>query len=146
MGHKSDTLDSRIAKIAARQHGVVTLGQLEGAGLGSKAITIRARRRQLLRVHRGVYALGAFPTSHRQRWMAAVLACGEGAVLSRGSAAALWGLLRPIDGPVHVSVPTTSGRLSRGGIRLHHRRPRRHRPSLPPPSRSPPSGANGGST
>jgi hypothetical protein len=27
--------------------------------------------------------------------MAAVLACGEGAVLSHGSAAVLWGLLKP---------------------------------------------------
>lgn len=51
--------------------------------------------------------------------MAAVLACGEGAVLSHGSAAALWGLLRPIGGPVHVSVPSRSGRGKRSGIVLH---------------------------
>ncbi len=51
--------------------------------------------------------------------MAAVLACGEGAVLSHHSAAALWELLRPIDGPIHVSVSTTTGRISRQGIRLH---------------------------
>ncbi|HKO39078.1 MAG TPA: DUF559 domain-containing protein [Solirubrobacterales bacterium] len=51
--------------------------------------------------------------------MAAVLACGKGAVLSHGSAAALWKLLRPLDGPVHVSVPTTSGRKPRRGIHLH---------------------------
>ena len=40
-------------------------------------------------------------------------------MLSHGSAAALWRLLRPIGGPVHVSVPTTSGRVSRRGIHLH---------------------------
>lgn len=51
--------------------------------------------------------------------MAAVLACGDGAVLSHHSAAALWELLRPIDGPVHVSVPTTTGRIARRGIHLH---------------------------
>jgi len=51
--------------------------------------------------------------------MAAVLACGEGAVLSHSSAAALWELLRPIDGPVHVSIPTQQKRRSRQGIRLH---------------------------
>jgi len=51
--------------------------------------------------------------------MAAVLACGDGAVLSHTSAAVLWELLKPIDGPIHVSVPTTSGRRSRRGIRLH---------------------------
>jgi hypothetical protein len=51
--------------------------------------------------------------------MAAVLACGEGAALSHGSAAALWGYLRPIPGPVDVSVSTRSGRRRRSGIRLH---------------------------
>ena len=51
--------------------------------------------------------------------MAAVLACGPGAVLSHVSAAVLWKLLKPIDGPVHVSVSTTSGRKKRRGIYLH---------------------------
>jgi len=51
--------------------------------------------------------------------MAAVLACGEGAVLSHGSAAALWGLLRPLEGPLEVTVPTAHGRARRRGIRLH---------------------------
>lgn len=53
--------------------------------------------------------------------MAAVLACGKGAVLSHGSAAALWGLLRPLDGPVDVSIPTDAGRAKRRGIRIHRR-------------------------
>lgn len=54
--------------------------------------------------------------------MAAVLACGEGAVLSHTSAAALWGLLRPIGGPVHVSSPSLNGRRRRAGIRIHRTR------------------------
>jgi uncharacterized protein DUF559 len=76
--------------------------------------------------------------------MAAVLACGAGAVLSHASAAILWKLLYPIDGPVHVSVPTTSGREKRRGIHLHRC------PSLdqaqPPeePSPSPSSNWQGG--
>jgi len=51
--------------------------------------------------------------------MAAVLASGSGAALSHGSAAALWGLLRPMEGPVDVSVATRAGRARRVGIRLH---------------------------
>jgi len=74
--------------------------------------------------------------------MAAVLACGEGAVLSHGSAAALWELLRPIDGPVHVSIPTQQNRRSRRGIHLHRC------PSLAdlssPPSSLPIRGGRGG--
>jgi len=63
--------------------------------------------------------------------MAAVLACGEGAVLSHGSAASLWGLLKPIEGPTHVSTPSTSGRSRRRGIHLHRTQ------SLAEPSPSP---------
>jgi very-short-patch-repair endonuclease len=51
--------------------------------------------------------------------MAAVLACGAGAVLSHGSAAALWGLWPGSSGPVDVSTPARSGRRKRTGIRLH---------------------------
>ncbi|HMI81532.1 MAG TPA: DUF559 domain-containing protein [Solirubrobacterales bacterium] len=74
--------------------------------------------------------------------MAAVLACGEDAVLSHSSAAALWDLLRPIDGPVHVSVPTTSGRKSRRGIHLHRCPSLTRLPS--PPSSLPIRGGRGG--
>lgn len=51
--------------------------------------------------------------------MAAVLACGSGAVLSHGAAAVHWGLLRPLDGPVDVTVPNHNGRKRRRGIRIH---------------------------
>jgi very-short-patch-repair endonuclease len=53
--------------------------------------------------------------------MAAVLACGDGAVLSHGSAAVHWGLLRPLAGPIEISIPTHNGRRRRAGIRLHRR-------------------------
>jgi hypothetical protein len=51
--------------------------------------------------------------------MAAVLACGHGAVLSHGAAAVHWGLLRPLDGPIDITVPTHHGRKRRRGIRIH---------------------------
>jgi hypothetical protein len=119
MGHKSDTPDSRIGEIAKRQHGVVSLRQLEEVGVSRYAVAKRVNRGRLHRVHQGIYMVGHRAPSHRARFMAAVLACGPGAVLSHTSAAVLWELLRPLDGPVHVSVPTTSGRKSRHGIRLH---------------------------
>jgi very-short-patch-repair endonuclease len=68
--------------------------------------------------------------------MAAVLACGDGAVLSHHSAAALWKLLRPLDGPIHVSIPTTNGRAAQRGIHLH-RCPSLFTPAEPSPSPSP---------
>src|SRR3954451_4322934 len=112
MPNKSDTVDAWIARVAARQHGVVTAKQLAAAGLGRAAISERTGVGRLHRLHRGVYAVGHSAPSHHQRWMAAGLACGDGAVLSHGSAAALWELLKPLDGPIHVSVPSTSGRTA----------------------------------
>lgn len=53
--------------------------------------------------------------------MAAVLACGKGAVLSHRTAAVLWGLLKPYGGAIDVSVPSTSGRAKQPGISLHRR-------------------------
>jgi very-short-patch-repair endonuclease len=88
-------------------------------GLGTSGISKRVRRGLLYRLHHGVYSVGHPGTSLEKRWMAAVLACGDDAGLSHLSAAALWGLLRPRAGPVHVSVPVPNGRRKRKGIRLH---------------------------
>jgi very-short-patch-repair endonuclease len=89
--------------------------------MSSDAVRRRVERGVLHRLHQGVYAVGHLAIDHQGRWMAAVLASGRDAVLSHGSAAAHWGLLRPLDGPVDVSVPTRAGRRRRGGIRLHRR-------------------------
>jgi very-short-patch-repair endonuclease len=119
MGRKSDPLDREIGRIAAQQHGVITTAQLVSAGIGTSGITKRVCRGGLYRLYQGVYSVGHCGISREKRWMAAVLACGEGAALSHGSAAALWGLLRPVEGPIEVSVPTRAGRRKRRGIRLH---------------------------
>jgi very-short-patch-repair endonuclease len=131
MREENDTRDLEMARIAARQHGVVSVEQLHEVGLGKSAISRRLKRGRLHRIHRGVYAVGHKALSWHGRWMAAVLACGEGAVLSHGSAAALWGLLRPLEGPTHISTPSTSGRTTRRGIHVHRC------PSLIQPSSSP---------
>jgi hypothetical protein len=51
--------------------------------------------------------------------MAAVLALGDPAVVSHLSAAALWGMLKPTEGPIHVTLPGDGGRLRRPGICIH---------------------------
>jgi very-short-patch-repair endonuclease len=119
VGDKSANADLEIAVIAGRQHGVVTIRQLRSVGLGRHAVELRVARGRLHRVHQGVYAVGHAGLSEEGRYLAAVLACGDGAVLSHASAAALWGLLDPIDGPVHVSVASSNGRRRRAGIAIH---------------------------
>jgi very-short-patch-repair endonuclease len=51
--------------------------------------------------------------------MAALLALGGNAAISHQSAAALWGMLRPHSGPVHVTLPGDGGRRKRRGIKIH---------------------------
>jgi len=55
-------------------------------------------------------------------WLAAVLAVGDGAVLSHTSAVALWQFLRPMPGPIHVTVCGDGGRKERRGLRIHRSR------------------------
>jgi very-short-patch-repair endonuclease len=108
-----DPLDQRIAGMATRQHGVISRAQLLAIGAGSSAIGRALEAGRLHRVHRGVYAVGHPLLTRHGRFMAAVLACGEGAVLSHGSAALLWGLPWPDSARVHVTVPTPGGRATR---------------------------------
>jgi very-short-patch-repair endonuclease len=119
MVDKSANRDVELARVAARQHGVVSTAQLVALGLSREAVRKRALSGRLHRLHRGVYAVGhAAPSLHRG-FMAAVLSCGEGAVLSHTSAAVFWGFLKPIRGPVHVSLPSLGGRRRRSGIVVH---------------------------
>src|SRR3954469_2847135 len=110
-------VDRAIAALAARQYGLVTRAQLRALGLGETAIGKRAAAGRLHRVHRGVYAVGHRVLPVRGAWMAATLACGDGAVLSHTTAAALWEL-RATDGSVHVTVPSSGGRR-RPGLVIH---------------------------
>jgi hypothetical protein len=65
------------------------------SGPGSTNLVGKSSADGLLhRLHRGVYAVGHRSVSPEGRWMAAVLACGGGAVLGHLAAATLWGWLR----------------------------------------------------
>lgn len=121
MHEESARPDVAVAKIAARQHGVVSFAQLNWAGLDKDAIARRIAGGRLHRVHRGVYAVGHKGLSNEGTWMAAVLACGEGAALSHRSAAELWRMLPPAGGVPNVTVPTYAGRRRRA-----RRRPERN--------------------
>ncbi len=102
---------------AKRQHGCVARRQLVEWGMGRSAIDRRVRSGRLHPLQFGVYAVGHPVVSREGRFMAAVLACGPGAVLSHRSAAALWRIRPPTSGPIEVTVSTKSD--SRGSIRRH---------------------------
>jgi very-short-patch-repair endonuclease len=113
------SFDQAIARLATAQHGVVSLSQLAGTGLGRNGVTKRVEAGRLHRVHWGVYAVGHARLTEKGRWLAAVLTCGGGAVLSHRSAAALWGMRPQSSGPIEITVPTSNGRRKRRGLWLH---------------------------
>ncbi|HEY1519439.1 MAG TPA: type IV toxin-antitoxin system AbiEi family antitoxin domain-containing protein, partial [Solirubrobacteraceae bacterium] len=82
--------DKAIAALARKQHGYVKRRQLLDLGLSDDAIAYRVRIGRLIRVYAGVYAVGHLPMAPEARAHAAVLACGDKAVLSHSSAARLW--------------------------------------------------------
>ncbi len=94
--------------------------QLLELGISAAAIATWRRRRRLQVVYRGVYALGHTALRAEGNRLAAVLACGPGAVLSHRSAAAHWGLLRTDQTRIDVTAPR--GRHGAPGIRVHRSR------------------------
>jgi predicted transcriptional regulator of viral defense system len=125
MGSKSRSRSERAWALAGRQHGMVARGQLLALGFGKRAIEHRLTRGRLHLVMHGVYAVGWPRLTPKRRWMAAVLACGDGAVLSHRSAAALWGIGTEAPARVDLSV-RRSTRVRRTGLRV------RRRPTLRP--------------
>jgi hypothetical protein len=108
-------------EVAERQHGVISIRQLEKT-LGYSPSTVKREitAGRLLRLHRGVYAVGHRLISPYGHCLAAVLACGPDALLSHGSAAWLLGITRYGPAPLHVTSPIP--RKPRLPIRLHHSR------------------------
>jgi predicted transcriptional regulator of viral defense system len=126
--------DERVVAIAGRRHGVISSSELARAGLSRRAVSHRVGRGWLHRMHRGVYLVGPLEAP-LSRAAGAVLAIGDGAVLSHHSAAAAWELLAHRAGPIAVTLPARDARR-RPGIELHRVRHldskdiRRHRAVL----------------
>lgn len=106
-----------MAGLARRQHGVVARRQLREVGFSDRAIDRRLERSQLHEVFRGVFVFGPRRIGRNGRWMAAVLASGDGAVLSHRSAARFWRLLPLAVESVDVTRP--GRRVRRHGIIGH---------------------------
>jgi predicted transcriptional regulator of viral defense system len=112
-------VERELARIADGQHGVVTRTQLLHAGVTPAEIAHRVRTGALLREHRGVYRVGHRAPSVEARYLAAVLACGRGAVLSGRAAAHLLGLLK--GRPPRAEVTTRTERHVPGVVTRRER-------------------------
>jgi very-short-patch-repair endonuclease len=98
--------DRKIARIASRSHGVVTRSELLRAGITDAEIKHRLSIDALFTEYRGVYRVGHRAPSLEARYLAAVRACGEGAVLSGLAAAHFWRMVKGQAPPPEVTAPT----------------------------------------
>ncbi|MBE2316329.1 type IV toxin-antitoxin system AbiEi family antitoxin domain-containing protein [Solirubrobacter sp. CPCC 204708] len=112
---QNDAPPVEISAIAATQHGVVTVAQLL-ARVSETTVRRWVARGTLHRVHRGVYAVGHAGLSREGRWMAAVLAAGDGAALSHLSAAEAWRVSR---WPCAVIDVVSTRRRKLEGVKNH---------------------------
>jgi len=99
---------------------VIARWQLLDLGFSKRAIEHRLSTGRLHPLWPGVYAVGRREVTRKGMWMAAVLTCGEGALISHETAAALWGIRQERSRVIHVTVParrTPKGR----GIVVHRR-------------------------
>jgi very-short-patch-repair endonuclease len=112
-------MEARLSTLARQQYGLITREQLRRVGFGEAGIDERIRTKRLHRLHRGVYALGHDALKSEAYWLAAVLACGPGAVLSHAGAAAHWNIRQSAAATIDVTVPTRAGRTKRTRIRVH---------------------------
>jgi very-short-patch-repair endonuclease len=116
MGTPGRTVEEVLARIAGGGHGVVTRTQLLDAGVTARQITRRLRTGGLLREHRGVYRVGHRAPTIEATYLAAILAAGEGALLSGRAAAYLHGLVKGPSPPPEVTAPSER-RVE--GVRTH---------------------------
>jgi very-short-patch-repair endonuclease len=110
--------DVAIETLAAAQKGVATRDQLVRAGVPAHIIEYALKSGRFKLLYRGVYQVGPVLAAWG-RELAAVLACGAGALLSHRSAAVFWAMLPPDpDDDVDVSM-TGALRGRQPGIRAH---------------------------
>jgi very-short-patch-repair endonuclease len=111
--------DEAIGALASEQHGVVSLAQLSELGVPEHVVRARRKAQRWYALHRGVYAVGHEALTPRSRFIAAVYACGPGALLSHRAAGALRGLLSAT-GVIEVTAPR--GCKPKPGITIHRSR------------------------
>jgi predicted transcriptional regulator of viral defense system len=117
---RPESAAERIARLADRQHGVVSRAQLRAVGLAGSAITRWVKSGRVHRVHPHVYALGHSALSLDGRLTAALLYGGDQAVLSHTTAAWIWSLVDTEPRQIHLTA--RDRRRSLSDVRIHRAR------------------------
>jgi predicted transcriptional regulator of viral defense system len=113
----------RLAGLALRQHGVVSIRQLEQLfGYSRAGVRKLVDSGRLHPLYRAVYAVGHTELSQRGECLAAVLAVGPGALLSYYSAGWLWGIWWGSPAPFEVTAYVPRHHAAPKGVVRHRAR------------------------
>lgn len=107
----------RAVELARGRLGVASGDELRSLGIPSSTIPSWLRAGRLIRLYRGVYAVGHDALRQEGRWRAALLAHGEESALSHATAVVVLALGNPWGRLIDVTVP--GSRRKRPGVRLH---------------------------
>lgn len=120
------TVDGRVARAAATQHGLITRSQALSLGLSPGAIKWRLASGRWVPVRPSVYRVGGAPPTFRQQILSACLWLGPKAAASHRTALALV-LGTAGERPIHVTIPFGRFRPAGESLVVHRTR----RPLLP---------------
>jgi len=115
---------AKLRRLTSHQAGVFSTAQAEQLGIGYEELRAHVAAGRWRRLHEGVYLMAnTNPGRSSLRW-AALLASGEGAVLSHNTAAQIYGFARsqPPGGRVDVSIPETRKEVAVPGVRVRRSR------------------------
>jgi very-short-patch-repair endonuclease len=116
-------LDVAVRRAAQEQHFLITRSQVLDLGGSPSSIDARIKSGAWIRRQCGVIQIDQRSMSWKTRMMAAVLAAGDGALVSHRAAFVLWGLDGFATEMVELTVPYTHGPVPRGVVLHRTRRP-----------------------
>lgn len=114
--HVMGEINRSIVGLAAGQHFLVSRPQAEVRGASEKFIRYQVASGRWKRVHPGVYQVDLRPLTWTSRVVAAVLACGPGALASHRAALLVWGLDGIRSAPIELTVPYSSLPVPQGAL------------------------------
>lgn len=127
MSYSPSTGATRLAQVRVLtrgQAGVVATRQLRALGVDYPTVRAELASGRWIRLSEGVYFLGNTRPGPQALLWAALLACGEGAVLSHDTAAEVYGFARPrrASALVEVSIPVDRQEVAVPGVRVRRSR------------------------
>jgi hypothetical protein len=99
-------INKALARLANRRKGLVYREELLEAGVSRGQINWRVQSGLLIPEYDGIYRVGHCAPNLESSYLAAVLACGKGALLSGRAAAYLYGLIKGDAPRPEVTTPT----------------------------------------